>query len=103
MNIKNVVILGSTGSIGINTLKVIQQFPKRFKVIGLTAYNNFKLLEKQIQKFGPTYVAASDKGRDYLKSRINTRKTRILNVVEDLEELVSLKQVDLIVIAMRGS
>ncbi len=103
MKIKNIVILGSTGSIGINTLKIVERFSDKFNIIGLTAYNNFKLLEKQIQKFQPNYVAANEKGRDYLKKNINTKTIKILNVEEDLEELVALKKVDLVIIAMRGS
>ncbi len=103
MRLKKVVILGSTGSIGINTLKVIERFPNRFKVVGLTAYNNFKLLERQIRKFSPAYVAVSAKGVRYLKKHVGTRQTRILNVDEDLEDLVARKCVDIVVIAMRGS
>ncbi len=103
MKCKNIVILGSTGSIGTNTLKVVERFPNRFKIVGLTAYNNFKLLEKQIQKFQPGYVASDEKGRDYLKKNINVGKIKILNVAEDLEELVALKEIDLVIIAMRGS
>ncbi len=103
MELKRVVILGSTGSIGINTLKVIERFPYRFKVVGLTAYSNFKLLERQIKKFSPTHVAASTKGAQYLKKNINTRSTRILDVEKDLEQLVALRNVDTVVIAMRGS
>jgi len=103
MGLKRVVILGSTGSIGVNTLKVIERFPGKFKVVGLTAYNNFKLLERQVKKFSPTHVAASTKGIRYLKKNIRTRKTHILDVEEDLEQLVTLKNVDIVVIAMRGS
>jgi 1-deoxy-D-xylulose-5-phosphate reductoisomerase len=103
MELKRVVILGSTGSIGINALKVIERFSDRFQVVGLTAYNNFRLLERQIGKFAPGYVAVSEKGVEYLKSRVSLRKTRVLNVEKDLEQLVSLKEVDVVVIAMRGS
>ena len=103
MGLKKVVILGSTGSIGINTLKVIERFPNKFKVVGLTAYNNFKLLERQIRKFSPTHVAASTKGVHYLKRHLGAGQTHILNVEEDLERLVALKCVDIVVIAMRGS
>jgi len=103
MGHKNVVILGSTGSIGINTLKVIERFPDQFKVVGLTAYNNFKLLERQIKWFAPTHVAASSRGIQYLRKNIRIKKTRVLSVTEDLERLVSLKSVDIVVIAMRGS
>ena len=79
MGLKRVVILGSTGSIGINALKVIERFPDKFKIVGLTAYNNFKLLERQIRKFHPSHVAVNVKGRQYLKSHLRARQTRILN------------------------
>ena len=103
MGLKKVVILGSTGSIGINTLKVIERFPDKFKVVGLTAYNNFKLLAKQIAKFSPTHIAVSEKGIKHFRKQSLLHKTRILNVSEDLEQLVTLKGVDIVVIAMRGS
>jgi len=103
MRRKKVVILGSTGSIGINTLKVIERFPDKFKVVGLTAYSNFKLLSRQVQKFSPTHVAVNEQGIRYFKKQGFARKVRILNVAEDLEQLVALKTVDVVVIAMRGS
>ena len=103
MGLKKVVILGSTGSIGINTLKVIERFPGKFKVVGLTAYNNFKLLGQQVQKFAPSHVAVSEKGIAHFKKHGLFCKARILNVTEDLKQLVTLKDVDIVVIAMRGS
>ena len=103
MAVKKVVILGSTGSIGINTLKVIERFPKEFKVVGLTAYSNFKLLERQMHKFSPTHVAVSEVGIGYLKRRVLSKKIKIFNVKTDLEQIVSLKEVDIVVIAMRSS
>ncbi len=103
MRCKKIVILGSTGSIGINTLKIIQRHSKQFKVVGLSAYNNFKLLEKQIKIFQPSYVAVSDKGMSYLKKNVAGNRTKILSVNNDLEYLASLKDVDIVVIAMRGS
>ncbi|MFT7538192.1 MAG: 1-deoxy-D-xylulose-5-phosphate reductoisomerase, partial [Lysobacterales bacterium] len=103
MKKKNVVILGSTGSIGINTLKVVMRYPDHFNVVGLTAYNNYKLLEKQIKQFKPKQVATTDKSASYLKTRINTSETKILSVDHDLEEMVAQKAVDTVVIGMRGS
>lgn len=109
MACKQVVILGSTGSIGINTLKVIDRFPNRFKVVGLTAYNNIELLEEQIKKYKPTHVAIGENGtrhgrstRPYLRD-FHQKKIKILDVYRDLESLVSLPSVDVVVIGMRGS
>jgi len=103
MGYKNIVILGSTGSIGINTLKVIDRFPERFRVVGLTAYNNYKLLEKQVKKYSPRFVAVGPKGWSYLKKNLNTRKVKLLNVEESIEDIVSDRSADIIVIGIRGS
>ena len=103
MKLKNVVILGSTGSIGINCLKVIKRYPKKFKVVGLTAYSNFRLLEKQIKEFSPSYAAVDTKGVAYLKRNISSRRIQIFDIKSGLDQLVSLKSVDIVVIGMRGS
>lgn len=103
MGCKRIVILGSTGSIGINTLKVVQRFPDRFKIIGLTAYNNLALLERQIKQFSPRYVAVSTKGIQRFKRHAAGRNVKILNAESDLSELVTLEGVDIVVIAMPGS
>ncbi len=103
MTRRNIVILGSTGSIGINTLKVIERFAERFNVVGLTAYNNYRLLEQQIRKFKPTHVAVNGEGVGYLRRQINTRLTKVLSVATDIDEIVRLRSVDLIVVAMHGS
>jgi 1-deoxy-D-xylulose-5-phosphate reductoisomerase len=102
MRKENVVILGSTGSIGINTLKVIERYKERFNVVGLSAYNNVKLLEKQVNKFRPDYVAVNDDGRSHFR-KAKRPSLKVLDVDEDLEELVTRPSVDIVVIAMRGS
>ena len=59
---KKLVILGSTGSIGVNSLHVVDQFPSRFKVVALSAHRNTGLLLDQCRKFRPRFVAVT--GRD---------------------------------------
>ena len=54
--IKQLAILGSTGSIGQQTLEVVRAFPHRFRVIGLTAGKNIDLLVKQVSEFRPRLV-----------------------------------------------
>ncbi|MCA9398467.1 MAG: 1-deoxy-D-xylulose-5-phosphate reductoisomerase [Candidatus Omnitrophica bacterium] len=103
MAFKNVVILGSTGSIGVNALKVIEGYPHIFRVVGLSAYNSIKLLEKQIKKFEPKYAAAGEQGIKQLAKSCAGTKTKFLNVDTDLEDLVARKDVDIVVIGMRGS
>ena len=52
---KTITILGSTGSVGRQALDVIRKFPDRFKVVGLSAFNNTDLLREQIEEFKPEY------------------------------------------------
>lgn len=103
MKRKNIVILGSTGSIGINALKVIERLPERFKVVGLTAYHNYRLLEKQLRRFGPSHVAASRQGVQYLRRNLRQRNIKILDVETGAEEIAQLKSADIVVVAMQGS
>lgn len=60
---KKVFILGSTGSIGANTLNVIRNFSDRFKVAGLTVNSRIDLLELQIKEFKPEFVVVTDKSK----------------------------------------
>jgi 1-deoxy-D-xylulose-5-phosphate reductoisomerase len=57
---KNVVLLGSTGSIGTSTVKVVKDLPDRFQLIGLAAGNNVELLRDQIRNHKPSAVSISD-------------------------------------------
>ena len=58
---KNIAILGSTGSIGTQTLEIVERFPGMFNVISLVAHRNVQLLKDQIKKFQPEFVVLSDK------------------------------------------
>ncbi len=100
---KKVVILGSTGSIGISTLKVIARYSEQFKIVGLTAYNNIDILLRQVKNFQPRYVAVPRAGQAKLKAGLNGFLVKILDVNCDLPELVSRREVDIVVIGMRGS
>jgi len=57
---KHISLLGSTGSIGRNVLHVVEQFPSRFRVVGLAAGRNIRLLQKQIDLFNPQLVSVAD-------------------------------------------
>lgn len=73
---KKILILGSTGSIGVNTLNVIKQFPDHFKVAGLTVNSNIDLLEKQIDEFHPEFaVVQNEILAEKLKSRVKNNCT----------------------------
>ena len=59
---RNLTILGSTGSIGVNTLRVVSQHPGRFTVHALTAHRNMKLLAEQCRIFTPRHAVVMDAG-----------------------------------------
>ena len=58
--VKALSVLGSTGSIGTQTLEIVAEFPQRFKVVALTAGRNLELLVQQIRQFQPEVVALAD-------------------------------------------
>ncbi len=99
---KNVVILGSTGSIGRNALEVIRKFPDKFKVLGLAAKSSVNLLEEQIKEFSPPYVAVYDK-RAYEELKNKIKKTEILYGNEGICKLATLRDADIILSAIVGA
>ena len=58
--VKALSVLGSTGSIGTQTLEIVEEFPQRFRVVALTAGRNLALLCKQVQRHQPEVVALAD-------------------------------------------
>src|SRR2546422_8560628 len=68
---KRIVILGSTGSIGTNTLDIISKFTEKFQAVGLTANGNVDKLEEQVRTFSPAVVARSEEHTSELQSRLH--------------------------------
>ncbi|MCL5030132.1 MAG: 1-deoxy-D-xylulose-5-phosphate reductoisomerase [Bacteroidetes bacterium] len=99
---KKVLILGSTGSIGINTLNVIRNFPGEFEITALTVNTRIDLLEPQIYEFNPKAVVVKDEklGQE-LKRRISG-KCEVLVGHEGLIEAASKLDYDIFVGAMVG-
>lgn len=109
---KQIAVLGSTGSVGVNVLRVINQFPERFNVVGLTANTNTALLSEQIKEFHPAVVAVGDenvaRGWKLVLSegtkRMNRRsETKLYTGLDGLIEVVKDPRVDLVVVAICGS
>jgi len=98
---KKVIILGSTGSIGTQTLNVIKNFRENFEVVGLTAYNNVELLSKQIREFNPKVVAVKDEDKaNQLRENLK-KNVEILTGSKGLQEIVKY-DADLVVVAVEG-
>lgn len=103
---KGICILGSTGSIGVNTLDVVARHPDRYKVIALTANNNIDLLFEQCQIHGPRYAVVLDaaKAAD-LSNRLTQAGLKTIEVlygVQALEQVASLPEVDSVMAAIVG-
>lgn len=94
--VKGLVVLGSTGSTGIQALDIVRAFPDEFRVVGLAARRSYDLLSAQIAEFSPQYVyfEGADDGRASLASNGCTSCS--------MEEMVALPQVDLVVCATVG-
>lgn len=101
---KGIAVLGSTGSIGRQTLEVCASFPEEFKVVALTARHNIELLEQQIRKYKPKIVVVSDrqKGR-LLRDRVADLPVRVLLGSEHMAEAVVDQEVSTVVTAVSGA
>ncbi len=93
--VKQLAILGSTGSIGQQTLEVVRALPHRFQIVGLAAGKNIDLLAKQINEFKPRFVYYQDKKAP---ARLADAEYELLS----LEDIASHPQVDIVVIATSG-
>lgn len=99
---KNVVILGSTGSIGTQSLEVIEE-KSGFSVLALSFNSNVELAEKQIRKFNPKYAAVPNEARAKdLRVRISDTKTEVLSGEGCLEKIASLPEADIVITGIVG-
>ncbi|HEX3203558.1 MAG TPA: 1-deoxy-D-xylulose-5-phosphate reductoisomerase [Nitrospiraceae bacterium] len=100
---KSIVILGSTGSIGTNTLDIVERFPDEFRIVGLTAGNNDEMLAEQIHRFRPQAVAMStDAAAARLRGRCSGLSMEIFSGQDGLAQVASLADAELIVSAIVG-
>ncbi|MFX4228571.1 MAG: 1-deoxy-D-xylulose-5-phosphate reductoisomerase [Porticoccaceae bacterium] len=103
---KQVLILGSTGSVGVNTLDVLARNPGHFGLWGITANVNSKLLVEQIRRYQPRYAALNDE-----KAALEVRKlveaegirTSVLSGPMSLQELAEHDEVDIVMAAIVGA
>jgi len=102
---KRLAILGSTGSIGSNALKIVSHYPERFKIIGLTAGRNINLLMKQIETFQPEVIAISDKAiYDKFKDSFHgSQDLEVLYGVDGISMVARHPQTDIVISAIVGS
>jgi 1-deoxy-D-xylulose-5-phosphate reductoisomerase len=102
--LKNITILGSTGSIGQSTLAVVEKFPDRFKVVALAAGNNVDILEKQVRQFRPVMVSVvSPSSAESLKKRCADVNIRILSGIEGMIQVAAVDEAHITVSAIVGT
>src|SRR3989338_7327277 len=96
---KTLSILGSTGSIGTQTLDIVRKFPNQFKVVALACNSNTELLKQQIQEFNPEIVAVYDESKaDHTKADIPVYKG-----MDGLIRTATIGKADLIINSLVGS
>ena len=105
-SIKQVTVLGSTGSIGVSTLDVIARHPDNFRVFALTANTNINALADQIRRFRPRYAVLRDKSAaQELHQLLKTESlgTEILAGESALAQVASDADVDYVMAAIVGA
>ena len=101
---KKISLLGSTGSIGVNTLDVIERYPESFQVCALSAGSNVDLFARQIRKFKPALAALFDSTKiDALKELVGDLDVEIVSGQEGTVSAASFSEADLVVSGVVGS
>src|SRR6184192_2951100 len=100
---KNVVLLGSTGSIGTSAIKVAEDLPDRVRLVGLAAGGNAELLAKQTLKHRPEAISISDPVRAGELQAVLGARTRVYAGNEGLVKLATLPAADIVLIAIVGT
>ena len=100
---KNIAILGSTGSIGTQTLDVIRANKDKFDVFALTANNNLDLLIEQAYEFQPEVVAiANEKLYLRLKEALSNQPIKVFAGKDAIAQIVEMEPIDIVLTAMVG-
>lgn len=103
VELRNIAILGSTGSIGTQALEVIRQNPERFKAFILTANGNASLLIKQALEFNPKYVVIAQESKlEEVRSALKNSNTEVLFGTDELCSILERPEIALVLTAMVG-
>ncbi|MDR2875222.1 MAG: 1-deoxy-D-xylulose-5-phosphate reductoisomerase [Methylobacillus sp.] len=103
---QNITILGSTGTIGVNTLDVIARHPQRYRAYALTAHSRTAPLLEQCRRFKPAYAVVGDEdAAETLAKQLKNEhsETQVLCGAEALEKVVALPEVDAVMAAIVGA
>ena len=99
----NIVVLGSTGSIGTQTLEIVRNYPEDLKVCALAAGSNVELMEKQVREFLPSKVVMwSKSAAEDLKVKLADLQVEVLAGMDGLLDIVTMEEADTVVTAIVG-
>ncbi len=99
---KKIAILGSTGSIGTQTLEIVRE-QKDIEVLGLAAANNIALLEQQIREFSPKVVAVwTEEKAEELRGKVADLDVKVVSGMEGLLEVSVIPETEIVVTAIVG-
>src|SRR5690554_1429776 len=100
---RNIAILGSTGSIGTQTLEVISKHSDKFEAYALVANNNVELLIEQAHAFKPEIVVIANESKyEHLKIALSSLPIKVWSGSEAIEEVVQDSGIDIVLTAMVG-
>jgi len=100
---KELAILGSTGSIGTQTLDIVRAYPDRYRVYALCAHRSIDLLVQQAQEFHPEVVCIADESLyEPLKERLAGLDCKVWSGADAIAEVVTMPSIDIVVAAMVG-
>ena len=98
---RKIALLGSTGSIGVSTLRLVREFPDRFKVHGMVAGKNIALLARQIKAFRPKLVAIRDESDvARLRKLLGSTKVEILHGQAGASAVATAPEIDVVLAAI---
>ena len=100
---KKIVLLGSTGSIGTQTLEVVSSYPEKLSVVALAAGSNVEKMEQQIRQYRPSYaVMWTEEAARELRTRVADTDVKVLSGMDGLIEISSLPEAEVVVTAIVG-
>jgi 1-deoxy-D-xylulose-5-phosphate reductoisomerase len=100
---QNLLLVGSTGSIGESTLKVVRRHPGRFRIVGLTANGNWQRLEQQAREFNPRWVHVGEESWALLRRALADTDVEVLCGRHELVQLPAREGCDTLVLAIVGT
>ena len=100
---KNIVVLGSTGSIGTQTLEIVDAYPDRLQIVALAAGSNVEKIEPQIRKYHPKKVVMFDEAAaKALKTKVVDLDVTVLAGMMGLIEICTMEEADVVLTAVVG-